>query len=53
MRYYPVDTGRRSRLRMRIAEEPEATASANLAAFGSSEYAKVVLGGFWGTAATA
>jgi phosphoribosylformylglycinamidine (FGAM) synthase-like enzyme len=31
------------------AEEPEATASAELAAFGSSEYAKVVLGGVWGT----
>ncbi len=29
------------------AEEPEA--SAELAAFGSSEYAKVVLGGVWGT----
>jgi phosphoribosylformylglycinamidine synthase subunit PurL len=28
--------------------ETEATASAELACFGSSEYAKVVLGGFWG-----
>ena len=31
------------------AEEPETTASAELAAFGSSEYARVVLGGIWGT----
>jgi phosphoribosylformylglycinamidine synthase subunit PurL len=31
------------------AEEPEATANAELAAFGSSEYAKVVLGAVWGT----
>jgi phosphoribosylformylglycinamidine synthase subunit PurL len=31
------------------AEEPEATAGAELAAFGSSEYAKVVLGAVWGT----
>ena len=35
----------------RVAEEPEATeaaAAAELTAFGSSEYAKVVLGGIWG-----
>ncbi|WP_058188220.1 phosphoribosylformylglycinamidine synthase subunit PurL [Terracidiphilus gabretensis] len=31
------------------SEDPEATATAELAAFGSSEYAKVVLGGVWGT----
>jgi phosphoribosylformylglycinamidine synthase len=34
-----------------VAEKPEATeaaAAAGLTAFGSSEYAKVVLGGFWG-----
>ena len=34
-----------------VAEKPEATdaaAGAGLTAFGSSEYAKVVLGGFWG-----
>jgi phosphoribosylformylglycinamidine synthase len=30
-------------------EEPEITATANLAAFGSSEFAKVILNGFWGT----
>jgi phosphoribosylformylglycinamidine synthase II len=30
-------------------EEPEATAGAELAAFGSSEYANIVLGGVWGT----
>ncbi len=30
-------------------EEPEVTASTELAAFGSSEYAKVVLGAVWGT----
>jgi phosphoribosylformylglycinamidine synthase len=30
------------------AEQPEASASPELAAFGSSEYAKVVLGGLWG-----
>ena len=29
-------------------EEPEAIATEELAVFGSSEYAKVVLGGFWG-----
>ena len=29
-------------------EEPEAVATEELAAFGSSEYAKVVLGGLWG-----
>jgi phosphoribosylformylglycinamidine synthase len=31
------------------ATETEASATAELAAFGSSEYAKVLLGGFWGT----
>jgi phosphoribosylformylglycinamidine synthase len=31
------------------ATETEASAIANLASFGSSEYAKVVLGGLWGT----
>ena len=31
------------------AEEPELIASEELAVFGSSEYAKVVLGGLWGT----
>jgi phosphoribosylformylglycinamidine synthase len=30
------------------AEDPEAFATAELVAFGSSEYAKVVLGGLWG-----
>ena len=31
------------------AEEPDATAAANLAAFGSSEFAHAVLGATWGT----
>ena len=31
------------------AEEPEVVATTELIAFGSSEYAKVVLGGLWGT----
>ena len=31
-----------------MAEEPEATASPELTVFGSSEYAKAVLGGVWG-----
>ena len=48
MRYYPVE----SQIDPVVDEDPEAavgTASKELAAFGSSEYAKVVLGALWGT----
>ena len=48
MRYLAVE-GEGEPLADVDAEEPEATASAELAVFGSSEYAKVVLGGVWGT----
>ena len=33
---------------MRTRKRPRLTATTDLAAFGSSEYAKVVLGGIWG-----
>jgi len=48
MRYYPVEV-QPEPVADADAEEPETTAAAELAAFGSSEYAKVVLGGLWGT----
>ncbi len=44
MRYYAVEAETEP-----VADAPDAEAKANLAAFGSSEYAKVVLGGVWGT----
>ncbi len=45
--YAPV-LGTPTALHPEDAAETEATASAELATFGSSEYAKVVLGGVWG-----
>jgi phosphoribosylformylglycinamidine synthase len=48
MRYYPVEVQPEA-VADADPEEPEFTAAAELAAFGSSEYAKVVLGGLWGT----
>jgi phosphoribosylformylglycinamidine synthase subunit PurL len=44
MRYYAVEAETEP-----VADAPDAAAKANLAAFGSSEYAKAVLGGVWGT----
>jgi phosphoribosylformylglycinamidine synthase len=49
MRYYPVEEAPREPVPEVDPEEPEATAAANLASFGSSEFAKAVLGGLWGT----
>ncbi|MGA3081934.1 MAG: AIR synthase related protein, partial [Terracidiphilus sp.] len=49
MRYYPVDAVPQEPVANADPEEPEATAAADLASFGSSEFAKVVLGGLWGT----
>jgi len=49
MRYYPVETLPQEPVADADPEEPDATAAENLASFGSSEYAKVVLGGLWGT----
>jgi len=48
MRYYPVE----SPIDPVVSEEPEAseaTVAKEVAAFGSTEYAKVVLGSLWGT----
>jgi phosphoribosylformylglycinamidine synthase subunit PurL len=49
MRYYPVDAVPQEPVPNEDPEEPEAAAAAYLASFGSSEFAKVVLGGLWGT----
>jgi phosphoribosylformylglycinamidine synthase len=48
MRYYPVEP-QVEPVPDEDQEAPEATASAELAAFGSSEFAKVVLNNLWGT----
>ncbi|HEY3628536.1 MAG TPA: phosphoribosylformylglycinamidine synthase subunit PurL [Terracidiphilus sp.] len=48
MRYYPVEP-QVEPVPDQDQEAPEATASAELAAFGSSEFAKVVLNNLWGT----
>jgi phosphoribosylformylglycinamidine synthase subunit PurL len=48
MKYYPVEVVPREPVLLEDREAPEATAKASLACFGSSEYAKVVLGGVWG-----
>jgi phosphoribosylformylglycinamidine synthase len=48
MRYYPVET-QIEPVPDVDPEAPEATASAEIAAFGSSEFAKVVLKSLWGT----
>jgi phosphoribosylformylglycinamidine synthase len=49
MRYYPVEIVEQAPVPEVDPEAPEATADADLIAFGSSEFAKVVLGGLWGT----
>ncbi|MGD0548427.1 MAG: AIR synthase-related protein, partial [Terracidiphilus sp.] len=49
MRYYPVEIVPPEPVADVDPEEPEAAAVAALTSFGSSEFAKVVLGGFWGT----
>jgi phosphoribosylformylglycinamidine synthase len=49
MRYYPVEIVPQEPVADTDPEGTEATALANLTSFGSSEYAKVVLEGFWGT----
>jgi phosphoribosylformylglycinamidine synthase subunit PurL len=48
MRYYPVETEAEP-VPDADLEAPEATAAQNMSAFGSSEYAKAVLGELWGT----
>ena len=48
MRYYPVEA-KPEPVADADAEAPDATAVANLSAFGSSEYSKAVLGSLWGT----
>ena len=48
MRYYPVET-QSEPVPDADPEAPEATAAQNIAAFGSSEFAKAVLGSLWGT----
>jgi phosphoribosylformylglycinamidine synthase len=48
MRYYPVETAVEP-VSDGDAEAPEATEKKELTAFGSSEFAKVVLGAIWGT----
>jgi phosphoribosylformylglycinamidine synthase len=47
MRYYPVDATVEPVADV-DPEEPEVVAARNLASFGSSEFAKVVLGSLWG-----
>ncbi|MGA2350108.1 MAG: phosphoribosylformylglycinamidine synthase subunit PurL [Terracidiphilus sp.] len=49
MRYYPVEIVPQEPVADIDPEGTETTALANLTSFGSSEYAKVVLEGFWGT----
>ncbi len=49
MKYYPVESAEPQPVADADPEEPEATAAANLASFGSSEFAHAVLGGLWGT----
>ncbi len=51
MRYYPVQA-ENAPVPDADPEAPEATAARNLAAFGSSEFAKSVLGSLWGTPPT-
>ncbi len=48
MRYYPVEVDESEPVAHEDLEAPEETATTDLAAFGASEYAKVVLGGIWG-----
>jgi phosphoribosylformylglycinamidine synthase len=48
MRYYPVEP-QIDAVPEEDPEAPEATATAEMAAFGSSEFAKVVLNSLWGT----
>jgi phosphoribosylformylglycinamidine (FGAM) synthase-like enzyme len=51
MRYYPVET-QTEPVPEADPEAPDATAEQNMTAFGSSEYARVVLGELWGTPPT-
>ena len=51
MRYYPVET-QTEPVPEADPEAPDATAERNMTAFGSSEYARVVLGELWGTPPT-
>jgi phosphoribosylformylglycinamidine synthase len=48
MRYYPVEA-QTEPVPDSDPEAPEATAAQNMAAFGSSEFAKAILGALWGT----
>ena len=48
MKYYPVEIVQQEPVANVDADAPEVTATTDLAAFGSSEFAKVVLGGIWG-----
>ena len=48
MRYYPVEVVEHKPVTLEDTGAPDETASRVLSEFGSSEYAKVVLGGVWG-----
>jgi phosphoribosylformylglycinamidine synthase II len=48
MRYYPVESVENEPVANVDPEEPEAKATEYLASFGSSEFAKVLLGSLWG-----
>ncbi|MGP8271593.1 MAG: phosphoribosylformylglycinamidine synthase subunit PurL [Terracidiphilus sp.] len=48
MKYYPVEIVQQEPVANVDVDAPEVTATTDLAAFGSSEFAKVVLGGIWG-----
>jgi phosphoribosylformylglycinamidine synthase len=48
MKYYPVEIEANEPVAHEDADAPEETATTALAAFGASEYSKVVLGGIWG-----
>jgi phosphoribosylformylglycinamidine synthase len=48
MKYYPVEIEANEPVVHEDPDAPEETATTDLAAFGASEFAKVVLGGIWG-----
>jgi phosphoribosylformylglycinamidine synthase len=48
MKYYPVEIEANKPVANEDPDAPEETATTDLAAFGASEFAKVVLGGIWG-----
>jgi phosphoribosylformylglycinamidine synthase len=48
MKYYPVEVVEVKPVLLEDKEAPDASVNAGLVCFGSSEYAKVVLGGVWG-----